>query len=103
MNIVNRGFIKVKALQPFIQWANTKDEEFHLDNDIEPNIYLIEEDFFDVEPLIKSNFKKIFLNELEMVDDDADNYPEITFDTFNEWFSIEIGNTVFDCEDSDLN
>lgn len=102
MKIVNRGFIKVNAKQPFVDWANAQDEEFVTDINAEPNIYLIEDDFYDEEPIIKANFKKIFTNELEMVTDNEENYPEIKMDTFNEWFSIELGTSVFDCQPSNI-
>lgn len=46
MNIVNRGFITVRPKQPFIDWANQQDDEFQIDLDAEPTVYLIEEDFF---------------------------------------------------------
>ena len=38
-----------------------------MDEFSEPNVYLIEEDFFEDEPVIKANFKKIFNNEIYAV------------------------------------
>lgn len=102
MKIVNRGFIRVKAKQPFSDWANSMEDEFIMDDFVESNVYLIEEDFFEIEPLIKANFKKIFKNELLAVSEDKDDYPEITLELFEEWFETEVGNAVFDCEKSDL-
>ncbi len=102
MKIVNRGYIIIHPKQPFIDWADSQDEEYELDEYFEPNIYLIEEDFFEDEPVIKANFKKIFKNELNAVSDEEEIYPDITMENFEEWFSVILGNTVFDCEKGNL-
>lgn len=102
MKIVNRGFIHVKAKQTFIDWANKVEPDFEMDMDVEGNIYLVEDDFFDIEPVIEANFKKIFITELEMITDDESDYPEINIENFNNLFDVELGNTVFDTLKSDL-
>lgn len=102
MKIVNRGYIIVKPLQPFIEWAMDQEEDTFIDEDVEASIYLVEEDFFEDEPVIEANFKKIFLNELEAVTDDESKYPPIRMELFREWFSVNAGNNVFDCEKNDL-
>ena len=61
MKIVNRGYIKVKASQPYIDWVKSIEDEFFIDENTEPNIYLVEEDFFELEPVVKANYKNIFL------------------------------------------
>lgn len=104
MKIVNRGYLIIKPKTPFIDWSNQFDEEFQFDADdeLEPNIYLIEEDFFDNEQVIRQNFKKVFVNELMAVMDDESTFPEIKEEVFYEWFDVVIGTTVFDGEKSDL-
>jgi hypothetical protein len=102
MKIVNRGFISVRPKQPFVEWANAQDDEFHIDLNAEPTVYLIEEDFFEVEPIIEANFKKMFSCELEAVSDNEEGYPEIKLEVFLEWFSVEIGSVVIDLKDEDL-
>lgn len=99
MNIIDRGFISVKGKEPFIVWASEQEDGLFLDNGMDPNIYLIEEDFFEEEPVLKANFKRIFLNELRMVTDDESTYPEITEANFNDWFETQLGNMVFDTLD----
>jgi len=98
MKIVNRGYIIISPKKPFIDWAVSQDEEYELDESSEPNVYLIEEDFFEDEPVIKANFKKIFKNELFSVSDEEDNFPEITVENFELWFNCILGNMVFDTE-----
>ena len=92
----------MKAAKPMIEWSEKIDEVFALDENSEPTVYLIEEDFMDEEPILKSHFKKIFTNELNAISDDESTYPEIKWDIFNAWFEVESGTSVFDLEASDL-
>mgnify|MGYP004371636143 CR=1 FL=1 len=98
MKIINRGYLKVKGKKPFIDWVKKREEDLFIDEDSEANIYLVEEDFFEVEPVVKSNFKKIFLNELDGISDNEQSFPEINLEVFLEWFNVEAGTMVFDCE-----
>jgi hypothetical protein len=99
MKIVDRGFITVKPKQAFVDWANQQDDEFQIDLNSEPSVYLIEEDFFEVEPIIEKNYKIIFECELAAVSDDEEGFPEINMSIFKEWFSVEVGSTVIDLEE----
>ena len=48
-------------------------------------------------------FKKIFKNELSMITDTEEDWPENrTLELFLSWFTIEIGSTVFDLEKNGL-
>ncbi len=105
MKVINRGFLSVRHLQAFWDWANPFNEEVQLNESdgVEPNCYLIEEDFMDIEPLIEQNFKKIFKNELAMACEDQTQWPEkLTLELFLQFFEIEIGTTVFDLHKGDL-
>ena len=102
MKIVNRGFITVRPKQAFVDWANQQDDEFQIDLNAEPSVYLIEEDFFEVEPIIESKYKIIFECELAAVSDNEDGFPEIKMKVFKEWFSVEVGSTVIDLESEPL-
>lgn len=96
MKIVNRGYIAVRPKKEFIEWANKMDDDFELIGGVEPVIYLVEEDFIEEEPVIKANFKAIFRSELLSVTDDENLFPEINLENFEQWFEIELGNTVID-------
>lgn len=98
MNFVNRGYIIVKPTESFIEWANSIEGGIKVyPNFVEGNVYLIEEDFMDTEPILKANFKKIFANEFEPVTDDQAGWPcEIKFENFEKFFEVEFGSTVFD-------
>lgn len=105
MKIVNRGFISVQPKQAFWDWANEFESEFDFseDNNVEPNIYLIEDDFMEVEPLIEQNFKVIFSNELSVITENEEDWPKNRkLEDFLNWFVIDFGTTVFDLKKSDL-
>lgn len=104
MKIVNRGYLIISPKQPFFDWANQFEEDvyFSEEDDVEPTVYLIEEDFLETEQIIKGNFKKIFKNELNMVTENVEDHPEIKEATFHEWFHVIAGTTVIDNQSSDL-
>jgi hypothetical protein len=77
--------------------------EFSANDSTEGTVYLVEEDFFDVEPILKKQFKKIFKNELSSIIEEEENWPEErTFELFLEWFHVDYGAIVVDLEKSDL-
>lgn len=105
MQIINRGFLILKPKQPFLNWASQLDEDMNFDenDEVEGSSFLIEEDFFEIEPVIEKHFKKIFKHELSMVTDDEKMWPKsMTMEVFLEWFSIDFGSIVIDLEKSDL-
>lgn len=105
MNIVNRGFLIVRPKKSFLDWANQLDAEvqFSEEDEVEGTNFLIEEDFFDIEPIIEKNFKKIFKHELSMVTEDESLWPQsLGQEVFFEWFSVDFGSIVIDLEKSDL-
>lgn len=104
MKIVNRGYIIIKANQPFFDWANQFEDDMYFseEDDLEPTVYLIEDEFMEVEPVIQQNFKKIFINELSMITDDESEFPQLTEELFYEWFEITAGTTVIDTLSSNL-
>lgn len=104
MKTVNRGYILVEPKQPFCDWAKLHDPDFDFEesDDLEGSLYLMEEDFFEYEPVIEAHFKKIFKNECRAVVDSDDEIPKPTLDMFLEWFDIRIGGSVFDMLKSDL-
>lgn len=104
MKIVNRGFLIVSPKQPFFDWANEFEEEifFSEEDDVEPTVYLIDEDFIETEQVIRDQFKKIFLNELNMITDNTEDHPKINEQLFHEWFNVTAGTTILDTQSSDL-
>ena len=98
MNLLNRGFISIKPSKDFLNWKkiNSKEEFFEPENP-EPTIYLIEEEFWDEEELLKKYAKKIVKQEFNAIDDSITIYPKIeTIDDFTKFFIYEIGSFVID-------
>ena len=105
MKLVNRSYLIVRPKQAFWDWANPFQDEvkFSEGDDVESNIYLVEEDFYDLIPVLEKNYKKIFSNELSAITEDINLWPEkISFELFLEWFSVDYGSMVMDLEKSDL-
>lgn len=105
MKLVNRGFLIIRPRQEFLSWANSNGQgvELTTEDAPEPSIYLIEEDFFDLDPIIERHFKAIFELELDLVNEKEETWPQNrTIELFLDWFEVEAGTTVFDAEKSDL-
>lgn len=102
MKFVNRGYVIVQPKEAFIVWANENDADYSDLDDNEPSIYLIQEDFFDDETVLKEYFKSIFTNELMAVTDNESKFPPIRWEVFNEWLEVRLGTTVFDAENAAL-
>ena len=104
MKTVNRGYLLVEPRQPFCDWAKQHDSDFDFDedDDIEGTMYLIDEDFFEIEPVIEQHFKKILNNECLAVTDDEAAWPKPSMELFLAWFQIRVGGTVFDTRKNDL-
>ena len=101
--IVNRGYLIVTPTQKFVDWSNEL-EEFKISLDhVEANVYLIEEDFFEEELVIKSNFKRIMANEFASITSNEEEWPcAIQLDNLNEFFVVKSGSMVFDLQKSNL-
>ena len=105
MKIVNRGFMTVAPKQAFWDWANEFEDDvvFSEADEVEPNVYLITEDFFEIEPILKKAYKRIFENELSSISFDEEVWPKaISFELFLTWFHIDNGSIVVDLEKNDL-
>lgn len=100
MKVVNRGFILIEPKQAFCDWAKLHDPDFDFEegDDLEGNLYLIEEDFFEYEPVLESHFKKIMQNECLAIVDSEEDMPVPTMELFTSWFKVRIGAAVFDTQ-----
>ena len=97
MNIVNRGFIFVKARPPFIKWAQTIDPDLLIDEQAEGSVFLIEEEFWDDELTLMSYAKKIASHEFSSITEDETQWIKWTTITdFEALFAIEMGCTCID-------
>lgn len=103
MNLINRGFISVRPSKLFIHWAQQYDENLFFSQNAEATIYLIEEDFWDDEVLIKKYANNIAFNEFYSLGVLPTNWPtEFNLASFAEWFDCQLGCTCIDLLDSPI-
>lgn len=104
MTILNRGFAQVKPTQLWMDWAlaNANETPFFTSNP-EATLYLIEEDFWEEEDLIKKYYKTIFQQECITVCDETERWPKLAnHEEFLSYFSVEFGTFVYDLLKTDL-
>ena len=73
MNLVNRGYIYIRPQTKFNTWAKQIDPELLLDEQAEGTVYLIEEEFWDDELVLKNYAKKIAAHEFSCITEDPPN------------------------------
>ncbi len=104
IKILNRGFISVTPKSSFYDEVAKELDDFTAEfTNPEPTIYLIEEDFWDNESVLKKHSKKILscekrqlspMHQLELA--------EITAEKMNQYFTLSFGNLVIDNEESGI-
>jgi hypothetical protein len=104
IKILNRGFISVKPKTLFYKEAEKELQEklIHI-SEPEATIYLIEEDFWDNESVLKKNFKKILECEKRQLSPSKKlELTEIKMDCLNDFFTFSFGNLVVDNEQNGI-
>jgi hypothetical protein len=104
MRAVNRATIVVRPRQPYVDWANSidEDEETHLsleEHREDPTAYLIPlvEDEEQAEEILVEGWPLLFENELESWCAEEEAWPaDRSLEMFLEWFDVELHSTVVD-------
>ena len=98
MNILNRGFISIKPTIEFLNWKISQStDELIEPEQAEATIYLIEEEFWDEDELLKKYFKKIAKQELHFISETNESHPTIeNVKDFLKLFTAEFGTFVYD-------
>ena len=103
MNSINRSVILVKPKSPYIEWANSLDEDgpkLNIEKPYDENtIYLVDEIGYqsDIEKVIKKHYAKIFEYELFSWHRREEDWPQQRdLRTFRKWFSVEAHSEVID-------
>ena len=108
---LNRCAVIVIPKSPFWDWVKkTGDIEEPLLTEVktDSNIYLIpsfesEVDIpLAIEKYLVQNYEDIFISELEEWYTDPETFPEITYERFNEWFSVSSHTMIFDTVEKPL-
>lgn len=98
MKILNRGFISVKPTTEFLNWKKSQAKDELIEPEIaEATVYLIEDEFWYEEEILKKYFKKIAKLEFQSCLETIDSFPEIgSIEDFLKFFSVEYGTFVYD-------
>jgi hypothetical protein len=103
--LLNRCAVIVTPKQRFWQWVKKVSDGF--DNNMvfevaDSNIYLVPDYEFEtnvelaIENYISQIYQHIFVRELEAWNTDPLNFPEITYDRFQRWFTVSSHTVIFD-------
>jgi hypothetical protein len=110
MDLINRTLLTLRPNENFLEWLhqtseeNAKVEEEELWED--SNAYLIKEvdSESDLEEILKSRYQELFVAELSDWVEDDQLWPEdLSFETFCEYFQVEVQTVVIDLVDSPIN
>ncbi|MFC1609802.1 hypothetical protein ACFL6C_02500 [Myxococcota bacterium] len=100
---INRALITVRAKSAFVDWINSHPDAgdaMTLEQvNREPNAYLIEEYLDDEQrdEILRDVFLDIFFHEMwSWYTDEESAATAITFEMFNEWFTVESSSLVLD-------
>lgn len=103
MKVINRAAVLVIPKQPYIDWANSLDDDvikFGDNPSPEYTVYLVEDipdHMADMIEIVKPHFETIFEEELEGWHLIESDWPQTRdFATFLEWFDVQIHSIVAD-------
>jgi hypothetical protein len=101
MKTINRTVVTISPRQPYINWANSfEDDGPKLESGEIYSVALLIPDRYDetnFEEFIKKNYSMIFEEELAAWMADPDAWPKNrTYKKFKEWFEVNVSDTVID-------
>ena len=106
--LVNRAIIVVKPREPFLDWANSVDDEIKTmtieEMEDDSAVFLIQDFERDEEKeeILQKHYKAIFEAALNGWVIDKSLWPEKRdYSTFKQWFQIVFHSIVFDLQDDD--
>ena len=105
MKLLNRGFIIVSPKTHFINeiLLHTTSKELLTPRSPEPTVYLIEEDFWDDDIVLKKYVKRIITAEIKQIEPEKEiSLSKISFDNIHDYFDISMGSLVLDLEDRSI-
>ena len=104
MKVLNRGYIIVSPKSIFFNELTPQSNiDYLVSEEPEPSVYLIEEDFWDDETVLKKYYKRIVHSEMSQLETkDAHLLGKIKFENIHEYFKITMGSLVFDLDERSL-
>ena len=104
MKVLNRGYIIVSPKSIFFHELTPQaNNDYLVSEEPEPSVYLIEDDFWDDETVLKKYYKRIVHSEMSQLETkDAHLLGKIKFENIHEYFKITMGSLVFDLDERSL-
>jgi hypothetical protein len=96
MKTINRGYLMILFKQSFLDWSNKYNDLQFQEGEVEPSLYLIEDDFIEDDKVIEGLFKKIMMIEFTGVTENEVEWPTISREVFDSFFSYVLGISVID-------
>ena len=108
MYLIDRSAAVITIKQPCLDWINSLEKDipkFTLESVTrESHVYLLPE--YDtekeLEAILKEVYSAIFQLELVAFCNDENQWPEIKYRKFKEWFDIKVHSMVFDPYEDDI-
>ena len=107
MKTINRTVITIIPKPPYIDWANSFDDngpKIETDKKLAVSILISDKyDEYNYEKFIKKNYSDIFEEELDAWMSDPDDWPKNrTYQMFDEWFEVLVSEFVIDMGDGSV-
>ena len=107
MKTINRTVITIIPRQPYIDWANSFDDngpKLETDKKLAVSILISDKyDEYNYEKFIKKNYSDIFEEELDAWMSDPNDWPKNrTYQMFNDWFEVLVSEFVIDMGDGSV-
>ena len=104
---INRSIVLIEGKKPFYDWSNAifpDTAPTQMETVEEHNSYLIEDELFfeDTIVALKKYWKTIFKNELFSMCTDPEEWPELSWTLFTEWFNFHFSSVVQDLTEKEL-
>ena len=104
MKVLNRGYVIVSPKSIFFNELTPQaNNDYLVSEEPEPSVYLIEENFWDDETVLKKYYKRIVHSEMSQLETkDTHLLGKIKFENIHEYFKITMGSLVFDLDERSL-
>ena len=106
--LVNRSLIIVKPRKPFLDWANSIDDDHNdftkkeMEDDCAVFLMQDYEEDIEKEEILQKHYRTLFEAELGGWCIDESMWPKNRgYETFKQWFKVEFHSMIFDLEDDE--
>ena len=107
MKTINRTVLTIVPKQPYIDWANSFDDDgpkIETDKKLAVSILIPDKyDEYNYEAFLRKHYSDIFEEELDAWMSDSNDWPKNrNYQMFNEWFEVLVSDIVIDMGDDSV-